>query len=95
MWVACRGGMMEGTHCLARGQCILDRMSPWSDNPRRLIDAYAVGQGGKRILSNAPDIVIVVRKRRVSRKPLRRWQPRRTMWYPWPPPSQTVVVLTS
>ena len=37
-------------------------MSPWSDNPRRLIDAYAVGQGVKRILSNAPDIVIVVRE---------------------------------
>jgi DNA-binding NarL/FixJ family response regulator len=54
--------MMEGTHCPARGQCILDRMSPWSDNPRRLIDAYAVGQGVKRILSNAPDIVIVVRE---------------------------------
>jgi DNA-binding NarL/FixJ family response regulator len=35
---------------------------PWSDNPRRLIDTYAVMQGVKRILSNAPDTVIVVRE---------------------------------
>lgn len=37
-------------------------MSPWSESPRRLIDAYAVVQGVKRIFSNAPDIVIVVRE---------------------------------
>jgi hypothetical protein len=52
---------------------------PWSDNPRRLIDTYAVMHGVKRILSNAPDIVIVVREAERVQEPLRRWQPRRTM----------------